>query len=506
MASLVLCQKEGFDPLDALTWTTDCVQGKCKECPEKTFYVPPQDRDTQVICALWGSKYDTTKMKVINNIHDYQFTIQELTTKFEEFLPKLAKHIFTAAHQLKACKECTECLDTHIIMTIEDYQQNIEVGHLEQTTTAHFSGNVTQVALYPVVIKYKLPGESKTRKGAIAFLSADRSHDYQQVELFEKLVFDFMKERHGIQPKVWWRWSDQCAAQFKSQFVNEKLRVAHHSMQMIEGAEVHFLYFETGEGKNESDTWGSIIKLAYNRAIQYNTETANRSVPEIANLIIGQLGDHSDKYDFMVIKVVEPFVRDENPHGIPVKGIQKMHHLSQTKDGNLIARDIACMECLKMEDLCELCKLIKPFHENITISEEEITNDDENNSEVEDRNEMEFDDDADYTDHEDMEEDDDEEYIAFAPGTVVWARVRSWYPGKICSVEEIPNNYKQLIPDHATGYLYVKRFEPFSDIKLVKMSNIDELGENKIDKVRASKSIDIMAAYSQALAAVAGDI
>ena len=486
------------------------MQGVCKKCPTKTLNLEPHERETQVIVALWGTKYDQVKRKKINNIHDYQFSLQELATKFEEFLPKLALHIFIAAHQWKACKECTQCLEPHIIMTIEDYQMNINVAHQEQTTTAHYSGNVTQIALYPVVIKYKLPGESKVRKGAIAFLSEDRLHDFQQIEKFEQLVFEYMREKHGVQAQVWWRWTDQCSAQFKSQLCNEKLRIAHKKMKMIEGAEVHFFYFETGEGKNESDSWGSIIKLAYSRAVSYNTDSANRKVSEIKNMIKEQLGDHSDKFDFMELFEVEPFERDQRPKGIPLKGIRKMHHISQTKDGNLIARDITCMDCVKQEDVCDVCKLIEPFHSSVTTSEEPNTSEDEDEI-VEDLVETNIEDDADYTDHEEnMNEDDDEiedeVNPAFAPGTVVWARLRSWYPGKICSNEEIPNKFKQLIPDHPSDHMYVQRFEPFSDVRMIKISNLQELGENKVDKQRATKSEGINTAYHHALASLAGDI
>ena len=82
---------------------------------------------------------------------------------------------------------------------------NISVAHQEETTTAHFSGNIPQVACYPVVVKYNLEREERSRKGGIVFLSSDRKHDFQQVEVFEKRVFTFMKEKHGIKARIWHR-------------------------------------------------------------------------------------------------------------------------------------------------------------------------------------------------------------------------------------------------------------------------------------------------------------
>ena len=81
--------------------------------------------------ALWGTKYDTVKLKKINNIHDYEFTLSQLAAKFDEELPKLTRHIFNAAHQWRACKSTAENLGPEVLMTIEDYQQNIQVSHQE---------------------------------------------------------------------------------------------------------------------------------------------------------------------------------------------------------------------------------------------------------------------------------------------------------------------------------------------------------------------------------------
>ena len=59
---------------------------------------------------------------------------------------------------------------------------NINFTNTEETTTAHFGANETQLCLYPAVIKFKIPGEDRVRKGGIAFVSKDRLHDYQQSE------------------------------------------------------------------------------------------------------------------------------------------------------------------------------------------------------------------------------------------------------------------------------------------------------------------------------------
>ena len=49
----------------------------------------------------------------------------------------------------------------------------------EETTTAHFSGNVAQVACYPVVVKWQ-DRDGNNHKGGMVYLSSDRKHDHEQ--------------------------------------------------------------------------------------------------------------------------------------------------------------------------------------------------------------------------------------------------------------------------------------------------------------------------------------
>ena len=278
-------------------------------------------------------------------------------------------------------------------------------------------------------------------------------------------------------------------------------------MEMVEGANAHFLYYYTSEGKNESDSWGSIVKLSYNRAIHY-TEGANRSVPEIAKMIKENLADHGKKWEFMEVHVVEPFEREKNPKGIPLKGIQQSHHMTCTEDGNLISRDLACIECITTQGLCNICKLIKPFHSTLGEMGEDAEIEKLCNNEEDYENETPIDD-EDYTDHENDEDEEDIEEDESEPigaGTVVWARIRSWYPAEVCCLEDIPLTFKKLIPDHPSDEVFIKRFPPFGDVRLVKLTYIQGLGENKLDKVRAMKSETILEAYNNALAKQFGDI
>ena len=91
-----------------------------------------------------------------------------------------------------------------------------------------------------------------------------------------------------------------------------------------------------------------------------------------------------------------------------------------------------------------------------------------------------------------------EESEEFGPGTIVWARVRSWHPGLILAPHDVPDSFSNLLTKCSTESVFVKRFK-VEDIKIVPIKKLDTLAGNKVDRERASKSADIREAYEIAL-------
>ena len=50
-------------------------------------------------------------------------------------------------------------------------------------------------------------------------------------------------------------------------------------------------------------------------------------------------------------------------------------------------------------------------------------------------------------------------------------------------MEDIPLTFKKLIPDHPNDEVFVKRFPPFNDVRLVKLTHIQDLGEKNSIKL-----------------------
>ena len=89
-------------------------------------------------------------------------------------------------------------------------------------------------------------------------------HDHQQVRAFEKKAFELFRRDTGKTFKHWYRFTDGCGVQFRSQFVNGDMTTAKEDLGLTH---LGFHYFEAHEGKNVPDAVGSIAKCAYMRAV-----------------------------------------------------------------------------------------------------------------------------------------------------------------------------------------------------------------------------------------------
>ena len=122
LCGLVMCDRDDIDILKPATWHRECVTRSCRECPVHETFVPAELRDVQVTVALWGNRKDPIKNKMINNIHDFTFTLEELAAKFDKDVVKMCLHLNTASLQWDSCRACTDNTAPNVVVTIEDYQ------------------------------------------------------------------------------------------------------------------------------------------------------------------------------------------------------------------------------------------------------------------------------------------------------------------------------------------------------------------------------------------------
>ena len=234
-------------------------------------------------------------------------------------------------------------------------------------------------------------------------------------------------------------------------------------------------------------------------------------------MIRKNLSSSTKKYEFIKVVVAPELERDPNPASIPHRGIQQRHSFVRGADGSITTRDISCLQCIRIGNLCEECNnsckvIYKAAHPTFQDDDDELE------INVAEEDEHLFDEDVDISfsegelddeeGDEEANEEEEEEGDVFGPGAVCWAKLRSWYPAQICREEEIPSSMRRFLPKHTTDEFVVRRFEPCDGalFRVVKRKNLAHLGENEVDKFKAARSGIVAQAYNRALAKKGGKI
>ena len=128
----------------------------------------------------------------------------------------------------------------------------------------------------------------------MSFLSEDKKHNHQQVERFELLAFTIIQNLLNRQIKHWKRFSDGCVGQFRSRFVAARMFEMKDELELDS---LSYELFEANEGKNTSDTIGSIVKCAFLRGI-YQQDDGIANIDDMVSLIESQLSSEMKWFQF----------------------------------------------------------------------------------------------------------------------------------------------------------------------------------------------------------------
>ena len=263
----------------------------------------------------------------------------------------ICRHIFVAHNQWATVNRLKTNLEVGDVIMIEDYQQNMEAEYFwENPTTMAYSTNKVNVAVYPMAVYSKCPNSQQLLKHAIVFVSDDKGHDNQQVKLFEGEAVKILRDK-GVLVKNVVRFSDSCASQYRSRYTNSDLRSLN---DFLDVEHITWNYYEAHEGKNLSDTIGSIVKGAYKRAMVSN-DVGVQCANDIVSLMRSHIGESTKAFSFFDILEVKPFIRAPKTKGEPLVQISKMRSIWVNGEGVLKGLEISCGNCT-VSVRCMECK------------------------------------------------------------------------------------------------------------------------------------------------------
>ena len=524
MCRLNMCADESIDESDPVQWNRDCATGKCLHCPAPSIVVPAEKAKKVISVSLWEYGVDEvkkkkqeakakaqakdTKMEVdgessegkkkgkkkkvkadgrVFGLFRHVSTIEETAQLLVDKLVKMKSHVYNAYSQWNAHSQNRSSLDDASVITIEDYQQNLEIVYNETPTASVYSANKTSVALYPIVVEYKINGV--LHKGAIVFVSDDKLHDMQQVSAFEERMFEIIRSKIPHEIVSWQRWTDGAGHEFRSRFCNSELI---RLKKILNLHSLSFEYFEAHEGKNVSDALGSIVKNKVVRIMQEYLHGV-RSSRELVELL-SVMPDVTAKFSFLHIENFDQIKRvpaNERDY-IVMPNILKIHSIKAV-DGGLLGLEQTCVKCSPSE-LCTTCVASPP-----TVVMADEVDDDDSDSEYERLTE-----DEDASDDGSDIEQEHHETESTNYGYPVWAKyLRSWYPAKVVSPSDIPLSLQHKLQS-SEGLIAVYWYGE-DRYSLVQRTNTDVLAQNRVDEVRAAVSEQMLIKYNLALSDVHND-
>ena len=514
LCTKVMCLSASVSSEEPISWVESCVLGSCSLCPKLDITYPPELGQKEVKFSTWESrKIKITKTnqktkkvcsfeKSVFSLYSQTIPLDQCIEQLKSMIPNLRLHIYTAHKQWKAHEILRSNLVPGSIITIEDYQMNLEVSYGEAPTSVSYSANKISVAMYPLCVEY-LNDEGTLCKGGIVFLSEDKLHDHQQIEEFEKKAFEILSQHIPYQIKNWKRFSDGCGAQFWSGYVIANLFKMKDELGL---SSISYDRFEAHEGKSVSDTLGSISKCAFQRGIVKSDEGI-ADLSEVIELIKSELNVSTKKFLFFEVVSFDFIERSTERAHLAIPLISKLHSaaLNGTK---VISHRWSCTDCT-VSMLCESCKVQSGFDmkaakmkkskskkqdnkddEDDDIPVAEQFYDDDDNGQTDDEDEE--DDQIESDDDESDEEIDDE----FQPGDIVWGlHGRIWYPGLLCSISDVPENVRENF--RVTNGRYIIWW--YGDEKFSLVTRVEKLGITQADSKRASRSGAMQKLYNQAL-------
>ena len=259
---------------------------------------------------------------------------------------------------IEAKKVCERSLALGTVMIVDDYQQNFTIELSSTPTSTVYGANQCNVMVFPLVLYYKVHSDQPTEKATVIFVSDDLQHDHQQVWRMEQRAVKILEEKTYLKFTRIIRFSDGCGAQFKSRFAVADLVFTSERLlgQIGNGAVSSWHYFESNEGKSESDTAGSNFKVQIECMILKNHKLVITSARELVDNYKQLAPDETKRYRFCCVEEFPRFERTEPLKRLEVKipGIRKIHQITFL-NGGLKTRLRSCLMCLQLQKEWEIC-------------------------------------------------------------------------------------------------------------------------------------------------------
>ena len=157
-----MCSSKVVSTEEPISWIEACVLGTCTQCLALEVTYPAELGVKEVKFSIWESqkvKVTTTNTKTntiekdVLSLYPKTMSLDEAVEKLKSLMPNLKLHIYTAHKWWKAHEIIYSNLTPGVIITIKDYQMNLEVTYRQAPTSQAYSSTKVSMAMYPLCIE-----------------------------------------------------------------------------------------------------------------------------------------------------------------------------------------------------------------------------------------------------------------------------------------------------------------------------------------------------------------
>ena len=245
-------EEQTLDNNDILQYDIHCIHRKCNSCG--VFQLENMIRNSnqelfeenkELHFMVWERVMMQRKGKESKKLCRVKkkSTVAAATELFCQDIYQMSTHLFNFRFQHQEFERCKQSLMEGDILLVCDFATNFSHMEHEEPQGAHW--NRPQTTVHPMVCYFKCPTcNTHLVTDEIFIASDDLQHDFHAVAAFENKMEEHLED-NNISVKRIFRFSDNCAAQYKSKNVMDWLSRKQKPYQAN--------YFCSKHGKGPSD-------------------------------------------------------------------------------------------------------------------------------------------------------------------------------------------------------------------------------------------------------------
>ncbi|XP_071481427.1 uncharacterized protein [Diadema antillarum] len=329
----------------AKTYMRHCSERKCKECGPKLLrsYLRP-------LVEKHGPKHMTwkkwirvrvdengktiTKQQIVTN----DGTVSQCLEELEGETVTISKHLHSASWQSQQFATLTKDMPNNWVVMVLDFAENFVCKYQDEIQSAHWYH--TNVTIHPIVCYHRCPTCDETMQESLVFITGDNRHTYHAVHQFMSQAVQHLRQNMEIDKII--RFTDQCAAQYKSRGPFKDIALAQQHYQVP----VEHHYFGARHGKGPSDGETAVVKRQASLAISSGRKVMNNA-KDVYEFCQDELTIQPSQAECLHFQRKVFFVEEMNHNRDhkdvqTIKGTRQLHCVKGESSGRLWTRNLSC--------------------------------------------------------------------------------------------------------------------------------------------------------------------